>query len=108
MNENMLLKYLERLIELSEFKLIKEFEDQKNPDEDVQNFKYILKKQKQLISYIESYSFILLELTNPPSEIIQTHFFKVCYIGVSNHRKLYDKYKHRFYESLASLVMSLS
>jgi hypothetical protein len=27
---------------------------------------------------------------------------------VSNHRKLYEKYKHRFYESLASLVMSLS
>ena len=44
MSEEMLLKYLERLIELSEFKLIKEFEDQKNPDEDVQNFKYILKK----------------------------------------------------------------
>ena len=47
MNEEMLFKYLERLIELSEFKLIKEFEDTKNPaEEDVQNFKYILKKQK--------------------------------------------------------------
>lgn len=47
MSEDMLFKYLERLIELSEFKLIKEFEETKNPnDEDIQNFKYILKKQK--------------------------------------------------------------
>ena len=44
MGEEMLMKYLERLIELSEYKLLKEFEDQKNPEEDVQNFKYILKK----------------------------------------------------------------
>ena len=56
----MLLKYLERLIELSEYKLIKEFEEQKDPEEDVTNFKYILKKQKQLICYIESYSYILI------------------------------------------------
>ena len=34
MNEEMLFKYLERLIELSEFKLIKEFEDTKNPAEE--------------------------------------------------------------------------
>jgi hypothetical protein len=40
--------------------------------------------------------------------VIQTHFFKVCTIGVCNHRKLYEKYKHRFYESLASLLMALS
>ena len=67
----MLFKYLERLIELSEFKLIKEFEETKNPnEEDVQNFKYILKKQKQLISYIESYSYILMELSAPPSDQI--------------------------------------
>ena len=46
MSEEMLVNYLDRLIELSEAKLIKEFENQKNPDEDVQNFKYILKKQK--------------------------------------------------------------
>ena len=32
----------------------------------------------------------------------------MCSIGVSNHRKLYEKYKHRFYDALASLVMSLS
>lgn len=30
----MLFKYLERLIELSEFKLIKEFEETKNPHEE--------------------------------------------------------------------------
>ena len=108
MSQGMLLKYLERLIELSEFKLIKEFENQKNPEEDVQNFKYILKKQKQLITYIESYSYILVELDEAPTETVLTHFFKVCTIGVSNHRKLFESYKHRFYEALASLVMSLS
>jgi DNA-dependent protein kinase catalytic subunit len=108
MSEEMLLAYLDRLIELSEAKLIKEFEQQKDPDEDVQNFKYILKKQKQLISYIESYSHMLLELSQSPSERVLAHFFKVCTIGIANHRKLYDKYKHRFYEALASLVMSLS
>jgi hypothetical protein len=46
LGEEMLQSYLNRLIELSESKLIKEFEEQMNPEEDVQNFKYILKKQK--------------------------------------------------------------
>jgi len=108
MSEEMLLKYLERLIELSEYKLIKEFEEQKNPEDDVQNFKYILKKQKQLICYIESYSYILVQLEQSPSEQNLNHFFRVCTIGVCNHRKLFEKYKARFYEALASLVMSLS
>lgn len=108
LSEDMLVQYLERLIELSEQKLMKEFELQKSPDEDQMNFKYILKKQKQLISYIESYSYILLELSEPPAEHIQAHFYKVCTIGVINHRRLYQKYKQRFYESLATLVMSLS
>jgi hypothetical protein len=38
--------YLERLTELSELKLIKEFMEQQNPESDLHNFKYILKKQK--------------------------------------------------------------
>jgi hypothetical protein len=42
--EDVLYGYLDRLIELSEFKLIKEFEEQKAPEQDVQNFKFILKK----------------------------------------------------------------
>ena len=29
-------------------------------------------------------------------------------IGVNNHRKLYNKYRFRFYESLAQLTMALS
>jgi hypothetical protein len=33
---------------------------------------------------------------------------KVGSIGVNNHRKLYNKYRFRFYESLAQLTMSLS
>ena len=44
MSEEMLLNYLERLIDLSECRLVKEFEQQKSPGDDVQNFKYILKK----------------------------------------------------------------
>jgi hypothetical protein len=105
----MLTNYLDRLIELSEAKLLKEFESQNmSPDEDVQNFKYVLKKQKQLISYIESYSYMLLELSVAPNERVLTHFFKVACIGIQNHRKLYDKYKHKFYESLAALCMGLA
>lgn len=33
---------------------------------------------------------------------------KVGLIGVNNHRKLYTKYRFRFYESLAQLTMSLA
>ena len=108
LGEQALIAYLDRLIELSEAKLIKEFENQMNPDEDVQNFKHILKKQKQLISYIESYSFMLTEMSEAPGEAVLNHFFRVCSIGVGNHRKLYQKYKQRFYEALAALVMGLS
>lgn len=38
--------YIEKLTELSEQRLIKEFMDQTNPHSDLHNFKYILKKQK--------------------------------------------------------------
>lgn len=33
---------------------------------------------------------------------------RVGSIGVNNHRKLYAKYRSRFYEALAQLTMSLS
>ncbi len=82
--------------------------DQQNPESDLQNFKYILKKQKQLIAYIESYSFIIRNLNQAPSDKFLTHFMKVGSIGVNNHRKLYNKYRFRFYESLAQLTMSLA
>ena len=93
--------YLERLTELSELKLIKEFMEQQNPESDLHNFKYILKKQKQLIAYIESYSFIIRNLAREPSEKQLQHFMKIGSIGVNNHRKLYSKYRFKFYESLA-------
>ena len=108
MGERQLLGYLERLIELSEYRLMKEFEDQKSPLHEMQNFKFILRRQKQLINYIESYSFMMHRLESEPAEKVQAHFFKVCIIGVANHRKLYDKYRHRFYEALARLVSSLA
>ena len=46
MGDDELWKYLERLIELSEMKLLKEFEDDEAPNSDFKNFKIILKKQK--------------------------------------------------------------
>lgn len=67
-----------------------------------------MKKQKQLIAYIESYSFIIRNLSTEPSEKFLQHFMKIGSIGVNNHRKLYNKYRFRFYESLAQLTMSLS
>ena len=36
------------------------------------------------------------------------HFLKIAVIGVNNHRKLFNKYRSRFYEALASLTMALS
>ena len=61
-----------------------------------------------MINYIESYSYMMLQMETEPAEKVQAHFFKVCIIGVANHRKLYDKYRHRFYEALARLVSSLA
>ena len=108
LGDEKLWEYLLNLTELSERKLIKEFMDQDKPETDLQNFKYILKKQKQLIAYIESYSFIIRNVEREPSETFLIHFMKVGRIGVNNHRKLYNKYRFRFYESLAQLTMSLS
>jgi hypothetical protein len=108
MGDERLELYLRRLTEISEQKLIKEFMEQQNPHSDMHNFKYILKKQKQLIAYIESYSFIIKNLNREPSDKLLQHFMKVGLIGVNNHRKLYAKYRFRFYESLAQLAMSLS
>ena len=44
MGERQLLTYLERLIELSEYRLMKEFEEQRSPHANMQNFKFILKR----------------------------------------------------------------
>ncbi len=93
MGDEQLAKYMDRLIELSEQKLIKEFEDQENPHSDLKNFKIILKKQKQLLSFIESYSYIVQNLQTELSEASLQHFLKTCTIAVKNHRKLYNKYR---------------
>ena len=108
LGDDKLWDYIERLTELSEQRLIKEFMDQANPQSDLHNFKYILKKQKQLIAYIESYSFIIRNLSREPSERFLQHFMKIGSIGVNNHRKLYNKYRFRFYEALSQLTMSLA
>ena len=96
------------MIDVSENKIIKEFEEQEDPKNDYKNFKQILKKQKQLISFIESYSYIVSNLNTTPTEAFLLHFYKVCSIGVRHHRKLYQKYRERFYEALAFFTMSLS
>ena len=46
MGDEQLWKYLERLIEVSEYKLIKDMSEQEDPKNDFKNFKIILKKQK--------------------------------------------------------------
>lgn len=43
-----------------------------------------------------------------PSEAFLLHFYKVCHLGVRHHRKLYPKYRERFYEALAHFSMSLA
>ena len=49
-----------------------------------------------------------LQRDTPPTEAFLLHFYKVCSIGVRHHRKLYPKYRDRFYEALAFFTMSLS
>ena len=64
MGDEELMKYLERLIQVAEMKVMAEFLDDDDPSNqtDARNFKIILKKQKQLISYIESYSYVISNL----------------------------------------------
>lgn len=61
-----------------------------------------------MISFIESYSYIIQNLKRQPSEAFLLHFYKICNIGVRHHRKLYNKYRDRFYEALAGFTMALS
>lgn len=81
--------------------MVKVFEDVENPSSDFQNFKQILKKQKQLLTFIESYANIISNLQEEPTEQAMSQFLKMCLIGVKNHRKLYSKYKLKFYRVLA-------
>ena len=108
MGAERLQNYMVKLSEISDKKLIKQLMETDRPDSDLQNFKYILSKQKQLIAFIESYSFIIRNLEKKPSEYFLQHFMTVGQIGVNNHRKLYHSYRGRFYEAIANLTMSLS
>lgn len=47
-------------------------------------------------------------LKQEPSEAFLLHFHKVCEIGVRHHRKLYQKYRERFYNALASFTKALA
>jgi hypothetical protein len=47
-------------------------------------------------------------LKRSPTEAFLLHFYKICSIGGKNHRKLYNKYRDRFYEALAFFTISLS
>jgi len=44
---------------------------------------------------------MIRNINREPNEALLIHFMKVGSIGVNNHRKLYNKYRFRFYESLA-------
>jgi hypothetical protein len=115
--QNELHSYLDKLIDLSEMRIVKDMDDPSSWDktevgddkqEDAKNFKVILKRQKQMISFLSSYSYIINNFTHQPSDISMQHFFKLALIGTKNFRKLYEKYRPKLFESLVCMIMSLS
>ena len=115
MGEEELHKYMEWLIDLSELWIVKDMEESvfdwenvNQQTEEAKNFKIILKRQKQMISFLSSYSFIINNFTKPPSELAMVHFYKLTIIATSTFRKLYEKYRPKFFESLTSIIMSIS
>lgn len=78
-----------------------------NPETEVKKFKVILKKQKQLISFLTSYAHFVNNMELPPGERECQHFFDLALTATRNFRKLYVKWRPKFLEALASLIMSL-
>lgn len=70
-------------------------------------FKVILKKQKQLISFLFSYSNFVKNMESPPGERECQHFYDLALTATRNFRKLYVKWRPKFLEALASLIMAL-
>ena len=110
MGEDTLKSYLERLmfVEMNTYRIVEEFGDLSDPDREVKRFKVILKKQKQLVSFLTSYSYFVSNMDSHPGERECQHFYDLSLTATRNFRKLYMKYRPQFLESLASLIISLN
>ena len=110
MGEDTLKSYLERLmfVEMNTYRIVEEFGDLSDPDREVKRFKVILKKQKQLVSFLTSYSYFVSNMDSQPGERECQHFYDLSLTATRNFRKLYMKYRPQFLESLASLIISLN
>ncbi|CAI2378981.1 unnamed protein product [Moneuplotes crassus] len=109
LGEDTLRIYLEKLmfVEMNTYRIVEEFGDLSNPETEVKKFKVILKKQKQMISILGSYAHFVTNMDLPPGERECQHFFDLALTATRNFRKLYVKWRPRFLEALASLIMAL-
>ena len=71
------------------------------------NFKLMLKKQKQLISFVSSYGYLITNLDKVTDHQLQ-HLFRLIKIVFKKYRLLFEKYKTPLFEALSHLLMSLS
>lgn len=110
MGEDTLKTYLDKLmfVEMNTYRIVEEFGDLSDPDREIKKFKVILKKQKQLISFMVSYSYFVTNMDSHPSERECQHFYDLSLTATRNFRKLYVKYRPQFLDALASLIISLS
>jgi hypothetical protein len=124
MGENILEKYLEELIVLSDQDILhalgKEAYKSKTIEEMTNSYKerkddlakpsksikYVLAIQKQYISLLNSYSNIIGNLTHI-NELIVNHFYKILLVGFSTHQKFYEKYKVRLTDSIAHIIVNM-
>lgn len=85
----------------------REFGDLSDPEREVKKFKVILKKQKQLISFLSSYAGFVQNMESPPGVLECQHFYDLAIISTRNFRKLYVKWRPKFLEAIASLIITL-
>lgn len=71
------------------------------------SFKSILYKQKQLVSFIISFSNIVAELQDVSDSQAQ-HLYVLCLLAVRQHASLYERYRSYLYDALVSMVVALS
>ena len=60
-----------------------------------------------MISFLSSYANFVINMDVPPGERECQHFYDLALTATRNFRKLYVKWRPRFLEALASLIMSL-
>lgn len=110
LGEDTLKIYLEKLmfVEMNTYRIVEEFEDISDPDREIKKFKVILKKQKQLISFLTSYSYFITNMETQPGERECQHFYDLSLSATRNFKKLYQKWRPHFLEALSLLIVSLS